>query len=339
MAWWSIIIIVALVIALIAIAVATFFLEESNKKKQSSNIIYPFSGMLTPPSPPWTVNSNNISVGAGATPEAGLSLLGSKGGSSHTEPQIQCPAGTKINIIGAYIQVTDPYGECSTSADSMLQMTCGSGVDASVAAGCSGDQDCGAGLQCNTSLGLCVPAQCTKNSDCVTGSTLTKACSDNLGKTCSVGTDCGAGMACSQGKCEVDPGSGTCMACVDGYCASMPTCNFVQDGLNTTCSPVYNGEHKYRCRPRDASAYLAKWCDGKSECLGANDVWLPNSPGGAFGPLPCAISARSGDPNYSTLPVVTGWGGGTPDNANNDVTATFNQGYRVAGIFTCVPDS
>ncbi|MGV9200666.1 MAG: hypothetical protein ACOC4M_17800 [Promethearchaeia archaeon] len=339
MALWTIAVIFVLVLAIIGIAVLTFFVEESNKKKQQANILYPFSGHLTPPSPPWDVNSNNISPGAGKNPQEGLALLGARGGSSFNEPQIQCPSGYKVNIVGAFIEVADPYGQCSTKSDSQLQMTCGTGVDLTTAAGCSTDTDCGVGMECNKSQGVCVPKTCKSNSDCsgtVGGSILVKACSEKLGDKCGAGTDCGEGMKCVNGKCEVDPGSGACMACIDGYCASMPTCSYVKDGLNTTCSP-FQGD-KFKCRPRDASAYLAKHCDGKDSCLGPDDVWLPQDPNGAFGPLPCKIPARSGDPHYSTLPITTGWGGGAPNNGQGQVDPTFTQGYYVHGIYSCVPD-
>lgn len=342
MAWWSLLVIFILIVAIIGFAVLTFFTEETNSKRQQANIIYPFMGKLSPPSPPWTVNRNNVSPGASILPEQGMSLVGAKGGSSFNEPQIQCPAGTKINIIGAYIEVDDPYGQCSVTPDSTLQATCGSGIDLTTAASCSADSDCGVGTICDSSSGVCVPKPCSKNSDCVrvvngTYPVLTKACSETLGKNCSVGRNCGDGMKCVGGKCEVDPGSGACMACVDGFCASMPTCNFVENGLNKICSPMYNSGAK--CRPRDASAYLAKYCDGKQTCLGPRDTWLPNQPGGPFGPLPCKIRASSGDGNYASLPVTTGWGGNNaPANAKSKVNATFNQGYTVHGIYTCIPD-
>ncbi len=339
MAAWAIIIMVILAIAIGIFIFLTIYTELDNKKKQQANILYPFSGALTPPSPPWTVNDANISKGAGETPEDGLSLLGAVGGTRDTVPQIQCPVGYKINIVGAFLDIVDPYGECSNTPDSILQATCGDGSDLSNAAKCSTSGDCGVGMECTN--GKCIPKKCKSNGDCaatVAGSTIL-SCSDNIGKICALDHECGDGAKCVAGVCEADPGQGACMACVDGYCASMPTCNFVDKGLNVVCSPS-KGDIK-KCRPRDASAYLAVHCDGKRTCLGEGDVWIPNTKSGVFGPLPCDISAETGDKFYATLPVTTGWGGGAPINTRSqaDVSATFNQGYYVHGIYTCVPEN
>jgi len=341
MAAWAIVIMVILALAIGVFVFLTVFTESGNKKKQQANILYPFSRALTPPSPPWTVNDNNIAKGAGQEPEDGLSLLGAVGGTQDTVPQIQCPAGYKINIVGAFLDIVDPYGECSNTPDSTLQATCGDGSDTSSAAKCSASGDCGVGMECFNSR--CVPKKCTSSGDCaasVAGSTIS-ACSESLGDTCIDDATCGEGLKCVAGVCEVDPGKGACMACVDktlgfGYCASMPTCNFVEQGLNTTCSPSKGDT--YKCRPRDASAYLAAHCDGKGVCLGEGDVWDPAKPD-MFGPLPCRIPASSKSPNYATLPVITGWGGGIPNNTRSktDVGATFNQGYYLHGVYSCIP--
>lgn len=354
MAAWSIVIMVMLAVAIGIFVFLTISTESSNKKNQQANILYPFSGYLAPPNPPWTVRQNKNNPGIGKEPEDGLYLVGMAGGKTVNTPQIQCPAGYHINIVGAFLDVADPYGECSNNPNPLLEMTCGDPSNTSASPACDNSDACGVGMTCYS--GRCVPSQCSTSADC--GGV---PCDPNIGSTeaCNgkgLGDNCGNGAVCaSKGgvlTCEADPGSGACMMCVDpdtgtspmqgsqGYCASMPTCIGVQKGLNTACSPSLGDTNK--CRPRDASAYLAGYCDGKSKCLGAsNDIWRPNVQGGPFGPLPCRISASSSSEEYSHLPIVTGWGGGPPDNSQSGTSepASFNQGYYVHGIYTCVPNS
>lgn len=337
MSKWPIAITVILVLAIIIFAVLTFLTERDNKKKQQANVLYPFTAELAPPTP--SVPSQN--PGVNQDPAKGLTILGMDGGKEKNVPQIKCPPGYKINVVGAFLDPIDPFGECSNKANSTLQMTCGDGKDAASGAACSQDKDCGEGMSCVD--GRCAPMSCKANFDCVNNG---RAC-PQTGQSCSSSNPCPEGALCINGKCQLDPRAGACMSCVNGKCASMPLCQNVPNtgsgsGLNSTCSPLLGD--KYKCRPRDATAYLAAHCDGKSECLASGDVWLPNKQGGQFGPLPCKIpvSASSGSsshPNeYAELPVITGWGGGKPANAGSPASATFSQGYSVHGIFTCVPD-
>lgn len=355
MAVWAIIIMVILVVAIGIFVSLTYFTESANKKNQQANILYPFSGYLAPSSGPWSVNQSLSNPGVGAEPEDGMYLVGMVGGTQSTTPQIKCPTGYSINVVGAFLDVTDPYGECSNTADSMLQMTCGDGSDTATAPSCdaSNPASCGAGMTCYS--GKCTPMTCTSSSDCggSSASNTVTVCGANLGTTgCKTQADCGSGLACVSGTCMVDPGAGACMACVDpttgdpipstggtGFCASMPTCTGVVKGLNNTCSPSGTSSDAYKCRPRDASAYLAAHCDGKSSCMAdSSDMWIPNVQGGLFGPLPCQIPALSSNSDYASLPIITGWGGGTPDNTQDSTPnpATFNQGYYIHGIYTCV---
>jgi len=354
MAVWTIVIMVILAVAIGVFVFLTFATESSNKKKQQANILYPFTGQLAPPSPPWTVNQSSNNPGTGKEPEDGLFLVGMNGGESATVPQIQCPAGYKINVVGAFLDVIDPYGECSNTPDSTLQLTCGDGSDTTNAATCTtgDDSTCASGMSCIG--GKCVPKQCSANTDCggSSASGTVQTCGANFGASCKADSDCSTdgSLACIGGTCLVDPGVTSCMACVDpstglppgsgvqGYCASMPLCMGVEDGLNGMCSPS-KGDSK-KCRPRDATAYLAAHCDGKQTCLGdPSDVWTPKTPGGPFGPLPCQIPASSNNSDYAQLPAINGWGGGTPTGGAGDAEpVTFSQGYYVHGIYTCVPD-
>lgn len=309
------------------------------KDLSQKNQLIPFSGILTPPSPPWTVSISSNNTGVGHEPEDGLLLLGMKGGESATVPQIQCPEGSSINIVGAFFDVNDPYGECSNTPNSTLRMTCGDGTDLTSAPTCTmgDDSTCPPGMTCYS--GKCIPATCSTSADC-TGGGVMRACPATIGATCSSQSDCGSGAVCMGGVCQVDPGAGPCMTCGEGgTCLTLPTCSNVKAGLNSTCSPSAGDSH--RCRPRDASAWLAAECDGKQECIATTGKnWLPNQKGGAFGPLPCFIPAKSGDSTYAGLPIVQGWGGGTPAASADGVAApaTFGQGYKVHGIYTCILD-
>lgn len=354
MAVWTIVIMVILAVAIGVFVFLTFTTESSNKKKQQANILYPFAGQLSPPSPPWTVNQSKNNPGTGKEPEDGLFLVGMNGGKTADIPQIQCPAGYKINIVGAFLDIIDPYGECSNTANSTLQLTCGDGSDTTNAATCTTGDDttCAAGMSCVG--GKCVPKQCSANSDCggSSSSGTVGTCGENFGSSCSTDSNCSSdgSLKCIGGVCLVDPGVTSCMACIDpstgdlpasgtqGYCATMPLCTGVEDGLNAMCSPSKGDANN--CRPRDASAYLAAHCDGKQRCLGnSGDTWDPSTQGGVFGPLPCQVPAKSGNSTYAQLPVINGWSGGIPTGGSGDTEpVTFSQGYYVHGIYTCVPN-
>ena len=324
----------------------TLVTESSNEKIHQVGILYPFSGQLAAPSPPWTVSANKNNPGVRGTPEQGLYLIGHVGGNENV-PQIQCPVGYKVNIVGAFLDINDPYGECSVTPDGTLQMTCGNGTDANTFTGsCVDDSSCSPGMSCKS--GKCAPSQCQSHGDC-SGDNI---CGVNFGSSCDDSSDCSSdgSLTCVDGVCLIDPGmTSNCMACVDdttgapisngqtGTCASMPLCMGIKGGLNPICSPK-NGDN-YHCRPRDATAYLAAHCDGKQSCLGSEiDSWDPNLPEGYFGPLPCHISASTQDPVYSQLPIISGWEGGAPLNASTINPISFSQGYYVHGIYSCVPD-
>ena len=55
--------------------------------------------------------SNSVLIPFSAFLNGGPGRLVKKDGTD----QISCPAGTKINIVGAYYDVYDPYGQCSSS--------------------------------------------------------------------------------------------------------------------------------------------------------------------------------------------------------------------------------
>ena len=364
---WTYVVMVVLFILVIVFFVLKYTIDSKNKQDSAKNILYPFSGYLAPPKQTGASKSST-NPGTGSNPQAGLCLVGQVGGEKSTVPQIQCPTGYKINIVGAFFEVNDPYGECSQTVDQTLQLTCGNQLQNPII-NCSVTSTnpfpCGPGMECYN--GKCIPMSCTTSADCIqTGSTFNmNSCSANLGKTCTTKTEsstCGSGLRCmvgsgqSTGTCEIYPGAGACMACINsdgtahtgtstqGTCAFMPTCMGVQsDGKNKVCNASV--DTKNQCRPREATAYLAKHCDGKNICLGTTDYWKPNdSTYNYFGPLPCSLSASDANDtsDYLKLPLISGWGGGPPSNTDPDAKSdpvTLNQGYYVHGLYTCVPDT
>ncbi len=295
MAAWTYLIMAILAAVMGVFIFLTISTERGNSKKKGANILYPFYGVYPSPGNP------NFGSGMG---------LRTKDGNS----QIKCPSGSKVNIIGAWVEVNDPFGECGKSPSSIFKSTCGIQTkDYTSLIKCQTDGDCGDGMECAAGTNYCVPKGCSSNSDCST----TNAC---------VGT-------------SIDPAIGQCMFCripngaSQGYCAQAPTCQNIDDrGNNTVCA--YDGSSQ--CRPRDSSAYLAKYCDGKQNCF-ANDDWFPDDVPNPFGPLPCQLNTT--DTDYGNLPVIAGWDGGTPSDSSGNNPASYNQGYYVHGIYTCIPNS
>lgn len=340
----------------------SFYTQSKNDKREEMKVLYPFSGYLSP-SGLWNANKNPNNPGQGATPEEGLYLTGMVGGKNPNTPQIQCPVGHKINIVSAYLEVIDPYGECSNNPDDTLQRTCGNNEAPNLALKCNDKTNpCGQGMVCNS--GICEMKTCSTNKDCSGNDENIPSCNSELGKSCFPGSQDPEGLLCVQDPKNPDkyvyisdPTKGSCMACVNpdtneppktgesGFCSFMPTCSFVEvkTGMNETCSPSSEKtKDKYKCRPRDSSAYLSEYCNGKRVCLGSpEETWFPNDPSNnPFGPLPCRIKASSDEDIYASLPITSGWGGGTPALSKNSIDdlPNFNQGYKVSGLYGCYPE-
>lgn len=320
MEYWTIPLILLL---LVAIGIFIYLLvsqSSQNQKKDISKNLLPFSV---------TYNSFNPSDQS-SKPK---SVVNSSG-----NPQIRCPPGYKVNIVGAFSQVVDPYGECTGSASQALRSTCGDTTDQTSGVSCQSNSDCNGGMTCGGN-GVCIPAVCTVSSSGVPSLTNAntgniKMCPVQPGLTCSSDSDCGGNpMQCVQGQCQVNPILGTCTACSGvngGNAANFPLCaNLDSNYQNTVCSASGSSN----CRFRDISAYLATECDGKTEC---NVTWDLSSPK-YFGPLPCNLNMSS--PDFPDLPIIPGWGGGTPSQGTKNSPANFTQGYYVHGIYTCVPDN
>lgn len=339
---WGWLVFVISLIVLGIIIYLTVSTQNKNKKLQLNSVLYPFSGILPAP------------ISGLQPPQGAVKLPGGNGyglylvQNGNNSPQISCPDGYKINIVGAFVEVMDPYGVCGTNPSGIYEISCGDQTS-TAGANCTTDADCGSpGLMCGAN-GHCVAATCKANTDCAGSNSPIPACPSCVGTACTPGeaipASCGtnANVICSGGQWVYNPLKGQCLMCngnstTPGTCMLMPSCQDMDPSTyqNTVCNPSNTTTN---CRPRDASAYLAKYCDGKSTCLGsANDFWNPNEPNGPFGPLPCEISALWNDTNYTQLPITTGWTGGAPDGGAANSPVSLSQGYYVHGIYTCVPD-
>lgn len=352
------IIIAILAIGFVACMITSWFLIKRNDAERKNNNLFPFSGRLAP-SGIWNPSKNSSNPGLSQTPEEGLYFTGMNGGVDDITPQIICPPDSKINIVAAYLEVIDPYGECSNTPDPTLQRTCGYNPqeENSTAITCNKRSDCGSGMICSPDK-KCIPQQCSSNTNCFSTNSNIKACNPKLGTCCNSIRDEEDGLKCVTSDvidgCDhiwvADPGKEDCLACIDpetglpptgnnGFCSTMPTCMLVDKGLNQTCSPSLEDDiSSNKCRPRDASAYLSEYCNGKNICLGTKeDTWLPNATSNPFGPLPCKIPANSEDSNYLSLPIISGWAGGNPPGGKGKAKPSFSQGYYAHGIYQCLP--
>lgn len=304
-------IVVVLVVLIIIVAVACFLLQRYNTYANQNNILYPFYAAIQP--------------------GQGTAYLTNAAGTS----QIDCSAvGGKINIVGAWSEVIDPYGSCSGNSTGILNLSCGLPT---INIPCSSDNDCGIGMNC--AGGVCKPSVCPSNQgDKWNFSSSNCSCRGNYcpvvpGKPCSGDSDCtgttdpsNSMMQCdkSVGMCAVNPGQ-TCMA-PDPFkqevCAVYPLCSNLDTTSSASKNNVLNGICAFNnstseCRPRDASAYLAGLCDGKQTCAVLFD---PENPLSGFGPKPC----RMREDQISLLPNIPGQGG------------NFGRGFYSHGLYTCV---
>jgi hypothetical protein len=107
------------------------------------------------------------------------------------------------------------------------------------------------------------------------------------------------------------------------FCAIYPLCSNVNKNVennvvNSVCDPITDTNI---CRPRDASAYLADKCDGKTTC---QITFNPEDVTSGFGTRPCNGSVSISSANYTMLPNMPAGGG------------NYSQGYYVHGIYSCV---
>lgn len=100
MKWYTIIILIVILFIVIGLFVGTFVIQNKTQPLVESSKLYPFG---------------QIQSSYSSTP----SLIRADGSS-----QLQCPAGSVINIVGAVWQVYDPYGECTESPTAQFKKAC-----------------------------------------------------------------------------------------------------------------------------------------------------------------------------------------------------------------------
>jgi hypothetical protein len=237
-------------------------------------------------------------------------------------PQISCPDGFSVNIVGAFFDIYDPFGECTSSPSPMISSLCNPSVSYG---SCQTDADC---PYFSSSSGpnamSCVPGTGGTNVCSLVPQTPSTTCPSPLNLT-QIGSNY--------------------------YCIPTDVCG---PGVpNPTCSASSPLASTNRCAARDASATIAKVCDGQQSCLPT----LAN-----FGDMPClglpspstAASAcisgydSFGNPQwtstprqgYCSLPYLPGWSGGPPVGSTSGTPspASSNLGYTVHGIYSCIPN-
>ena len=287
--------------------VVVFLYQQSNSNANLNNVLFPFSAAIKPGD-----NSVYLKNAAGTS-------------------QIDCSSvGGKVNIVGAWVETIDPFGSCTGTSASVLNLSCGLRGEK---VPCKQDADCGSGMSCTG--GVCMPSSCplTDNkgnfdpTKCSCGGSYCKimpgtTCDPSDSNSCKDPT--GSMMYCdpSSKTCQVNPGQ-TCSApdpYTGQFCASYPLCSNVvvpQSGtpknvVNKVCNPANTSAN---CRPRDASAYLAAKCDGLDTC---SVLFDPSDRNSGFGPMPCDTL------DTSQLPITPGQG------------TNFSQGFYIHGLYTCI---
>jgi hypothetical protein len=239
-------------------------------------------------------------------------------GSPTPNLQLSCPVGKKINIVGAYYQVIDPFNECTSKPLTAIQAACNPSQEFGK---CSSSGDClDQAYECDTTKGMCV-------------------LKTNL-------TDCSSTTIpyppyTQSPTYQFIPVNGN-----QGYCQDVLVCYSGTQGS----SGSFNGQNSscQSCAVRDASAYIADQCDGQATCsldmsnFGPSPCGIPPSTTAVSGPEDVLTERQAGDPYYQ-LPFTYG-SNGLPAIPNSDLggqspsigPTSVNIGYYVHGIYTCV---
>lgn len=303
----SLIIIAILGITFITFGILTSLSLNKNKKLASQRMYIPFTSQINP--------LTGLSTG----------FKNIDGSAS----QIQCPAGQKINILGAFYNVVDPYGECvSDIADVSPQL----------------------GFLCNPQAHG--PLPCTDDHTCpgwIKGSSTNPfKCDIPSGETS------GFCRLNNIGTAQCSPGSnGFSFTNVNGFCIDKNICGTdIKVGgdyisyygvPNPLCSPLNTST---MCAVRDASATVAAFCDGKTDCGDLKDVNFGDLPctGKGMSPIQClendsngGVKFASARVGYCGLPYLPGYSGGVPKyGTGSSDPGNGNIGYIMHGIYTCV---
>lgn len=302
----GIIAIVILLILIIIFFVLTGVTANNNRNLAMNQTFIPFSAKFDP-------------ITGTATPFTNL-----KG-----EPLVQCPAGTKINILGAFFDIDDPYKQCTNDIRNVnpnFAFLCDPRITDTVP--CTDDSGC---PFYKKSSGDKNPFQCYRANGAAQGFCKLR----NIGKE-----DCPPRLTNVNGYC-INPS--ICGADIDASKGSIGV-------PNPYCNP---SSTVGTCAIRDASATIAAKCDGQETCnLTAED--FGDYPCMGLKPIPCIVRSKkvdwSPDPQpvfssgnirtgYCALPYFPGYPGGTPQHSetSNDAPQSFNIGYTMHGIYSCIP--
>lgn len=310
----AIIAMILLLIAVVAIGVLTYMRTNGNIIMASQQKFFPFRAAFDP--------QTGQLAGTGFSTVSG-------------EPQITCPAGSSINIVGAFYDVFDPYGE--TTQGACPGPTCG--VNTALLSVCNP----------NVSNGV----SCTTDSDCNGG----------LDPSMQDAYVCGAGN-----KCYLNTNATHCPLAINGgtpkfgMCIDPAVCGYDISGFSVTDIPLPNPTYNNaanRCAARDISALVAAQCDGLMTCPNLSTSGLGDYPCPGIGAPPTngvinGFNPETGQPNwigntrtdtgYNGLPYIPGYPGGPPGTPNNNtsglssVPQNANLGYVIHGVYTCVPN-
>lgn len=250
MAVWVWVVVTILFVTIVLCLSGAAYKGVQNRKRGNDLRLYTFSGSFA-------------SATGAALP---LTKVDAQG---NTVPAISCPAGTTVDVLGAFYDVYDPYLECTQKADPLIFKSCNLD-NGNVNSPCKGDADCGSS----------------------------------------------GAVVCEKGYCRYNPFTAPVL------CKNLdPT-----TAQNMVCGPQ---NAKSGCRPRDATFFLSRMCNGKTSC----DAKIDSDHFGpypcSFGTGPCTGPTTSG---YCGLPVTAG----NQDAAGNNVST--NHGYTVHGIYSCQPN-
>ena len=247
---------------------------------------------------------------------------------SNGESQIKCPSGQKINIIGAFYDVYDPYLQCTPNPDQTMLQTC--------------------------AIEMSDPNNSGKYIPIIGSKCVEEKIPPTAMVQCNVQHSDGTGIwdyiePDENGDCNI-PNNGNQQADVSiletsngrKVCAYTFCRNIDKNGENLTCGSNISGNTK--CYPQDATAFLSEKCNGQEVC-----TVTVNSDN--FGPVPCfnnntPIQSEDCSQTYLTSPIGTycslpiSTGNFTPGMSINSQDpfrklTSRNIGYKAHGIYSC----
>lgn len=307
----EIVAIVILMILSVVFIVLTFVTTRNTQNLAKSQTFGSFSAVIDPTTGiPGTFSGTNAS--------------------GESVPQITCPAGTVVNIVGAFYDVIDPYNECSTDITQVNpQMAFLCDPTATGTTVCKSDNDC---PLFNATAGNSNPFQCLKAGGASTGFCALR----DIGAQ----GQCPAGQNPSLKKYNLGTTSQPKYYCLNTDMCGLNINPRLANGLGVP-NPICGSTGVSQCAIRDASASVALKCDGRQECGDLSYVDFGDTPCVGLDPKKCISSYSGTDPQwagprkgYCALPFIPGQPQGTGDDTN---PASGNIGYSMHGIYTCVP--